>query len=52
MLEQITPPGLSASDPLTFVLVLLVLALTGLLANWGPLRRAMTVDPAVSLRYE
>ncbi len=45
-------PGLSSSDPLTFVVVLLVLALTGLIANWGPLRRAMVVDPAVSLRYE
>jgi ABC-type antimicrobial peptide transport system permease subunit len=45
-------PGLSASDPLTFVLVLAVLTLTGLIANWGPLRRALAVDSATSLRYE
>jgi hypothetical protein len=45
-------PGLSASDPLTFFLVVAVLALTGLIANWAPLRRALAVDSASSLRYE
>jgi putative ABC transport system permease protein len=45
-------PGLSASDPLTFFLVLSVVALTVLIANWGPLRRALAVDPIASLRYE
>jgi ABC-type antimicrobial peptide transport system permease subunit len=45
-------PGLEPSDPLNFAAVLLVLVLTGLLASWGPLRRAVTVDPVTSLRYE
>jgi putative ABC transport system permease protein len=45
-------PGLGASDPLTFFLVLSVVAVTVLIAIWGPLRRALAVDPTASLRYE
>ena len=45
-------PGLGASDPLTFFLVLSVVAVTVLIAMWGPLRRALAVDPIASLRYE
>ena len=45
-------PGLGASDPLTFFLVLSVVAGTALIAIWGPLRRALAVDPIASLRYE
>jgi predicted permease len=45
-------PGLGASDPLTFFLVLSVVAVIVLIANWGPLRRALAVDPIASLRYE
>jgi predicted permease len=45
-------PGLSASDPLSFVAVILVLAITGALAALGPVRRALGVDPLRCLRYE
>jgi ABC-type lipoprotein release transport system permease subunit len=45
-------PGLSATDPLNFAVVLAVMIFTGLAASWGPVRRAMAVDPNVALRAE
>jgi ABC-type antimicrobial peptide transport system permease subunit len=45
-------PGLRPSDPLSFGAVLLVMIVTGLLAAWAPIRRAVSIDPNSALRYE
>ena len=44
--------GVSASDPLIYAAVTLVLAGAALLACWLPARRASRVDPIVTLRAE
>jgi len=44
--------GISASDPLTFFAVALLLILVSATASFFPARRATRVDPIVALRYE
>ncbi len=44
--------GIAATDALTFAAVTMLLAGLALLACWIPARRAMRVDPAITLRSE
>jgi predicted permease len=44
--------GINAVDPMTFVVIPLLLSAIALLASWIPARRAARIDPTISLRSE
>ena len=44
--------GVSPTDPLTHVLVVVIVLVAALTAAWGPARRAVRVDPTIALRAE
>jgi putative ABC transport system permease protein len=44
--------GIGASDPLTFIGIMLLVTIVAFLAAWLPARRATRVDPIIALRAE
>jgi ABC-type antimicrobial peptide transport system permease subunit len=44
--------GITPTDPVTFLIVIAVLAVLALVACFVPAKRALSIDPIVALRIE
>jgi len=44
--------GISATDPVTFILVAVIMVAVALMACFFPARKATKVDPLTAMRYE
>jgi predicted permease len=52
LLSTFLMAGLSATDPLSFVATALLLVAVSVAASWGPVHRALGVDPSVVLKSQ
>jgi len=44
--------GVSPGEPMTYAVVVIVIAIASAIATWYPARQASRVDPVVTLRAE
>jgi len=44
--------GVTATDPMTFIVAAVATAMVGVIANYIPARRATRVDPSTAIRFQ